>query len=345
MGAAYSNNFVGATTTALYDIDSAAGTLLTQDPPNNGTLATVGALGLGTNLNEAIGFDIAGENGIAYATITTGGITRLYSVNLTSGAATLQSSNGGAIGTGTTPFLGLTATPKTVGFDSAVAAAGEGGTATLTVSRQGLANGTATVEYATSPGSAGPDQDFEPASGTLSWANGESTSKPITVAIKDDADPEDAETFTVTLSNPSAGTTLAPPATATVTIDASDQLPPPFGDPQQARTLDLGQDSPAAAQSAEAGRCIHGNDERGVSVHRGPAPGQASGEAAEAAAAHRTQAAVLSAGSRTLRVKPTRRAARKLRRLRKVRVTLAASCVDAAGNRGVANGRKLTLRR
>jgi Calx-beta domain len=107
------------------------------------------------------------------------------------------------------------------------AAAGEGGTATLTASRQGLPTGSATVEYATSPGTAGSGQDFEPVSGTLSWANGESTSKPIAVAIKDDADPEGAETFTVTLSNPSAGTTIAPPATATVTIDPSDQ---PLGD-------------------------------------------------------------------------------------------------------------------
>jgi hypothetical protein len=55
--------------------------------------------------------------------------------------------------------------------------------------------------------------------------------------------------------------------------------------------------------------------------------------------------AVLPAGSRALRVKPTRRAARKLRRLRGAGVTLAASCIDAAGNRGVAKGRKLTLRR
>jgi hypothetical protein len=192
-----------------------AGTLKTQNPPDSGTLATVGSLGLGTNLNEAIGFDIAGENGIAYATITTGSISRLYTVNLATGAATLQSSNGGSIGAGSTAFLGVTAAPKTVAFDSAGAAAGEGGTATLTVSRQGVPTGSATVAYATSSGSADSGQDFEPASGTLSCAAGESTSKPIAVAIKDDADPEAAESFTVTLSNPSAGTTIAPPATAT----------------------------------------------------------------------------------------------------------------------------------
>ena len=140
-------------------------------------------------------------------------------MNLGTGAATLQ----GAIGTGTTPFLGVTATPKTVAFDSASAAAGEGGTATLTVSRHGPATGALTVDYATSSGSASSGQDFEPASGTLSWANGDSTPKPIAVAITDDAEPEGSETFDITLSNPSAGTTVTPPAAATVTIGASDQ--------------------------------------------------------------------------------------------------------------------------
>src|SRR3954469_4262724 len=107
---AYSNNFPGAASTILYAIDSAAGTLATVTVPNGGgPISTVGSLGLGTNLNEAIGFDISGLTGIAYASITTGGISRLYTINLTTGAATLASSNGGSIGSGTTPLLGLTA--------------------------------------------------------------------------------------------------------------------------------------------------------------------------------------------------------------------------------------------
>jgi hypothetical protein len=107
---AYSNNFSGATSTILYAIDSAAGTLANITVPNSGgPITTVGSMGLGTNLNEAIGFDISGLTGTAYASITTGGISRLYTINLTTGAATLASSNGGAIGAGTVPFLGLTA--------------------------------------------------------------------------------------------------------------------------------------------------------------------------------------------------------------------------------------------
>ena len=66
----------------------------------------IGSLGLGTNLNGFIGFDIS-ATGTGYASITTGGISRLYTVNLTTGAATLL----GAIGSGWHPFLGLTVTP------------------------------------------------------------------------------------------------------------------------------------------------------------------------------------------------------------------------------------------
>ena len=109
---AYDRNFDDSgVPTTLFGIDSAAGTLVTiggvngTPSPNAGAITTVGSLGLGTNLNEAIGFDIAGDGtpGTAFATITTGGISRLYTVNLSTGTATLR----GQIGLGGTPFLGL----------------------------------------------------------------------------------------------------------------------------------------------------------------------------------------------------------------------------------------------
>lgn len=103
---AYSNNFVGATTTTLYAIDSAAGTLGIVSSPNaGGPINLVGSLGVGTNLPESIGFDISGATGTGFATITVGGQSRLYSVNLQTGAAT----NLGTIGSGTTQYLGVAA--------------------------------------------------------------------------------------------------------------------------------------------------------------------------------------------------------------------------------------------
>lgn len=97
----YTNNFNGATTTTLFDISSATDTLYTQSPPNNGTLVTVGSLGV--NITDVNGFDIVSSSGTAFLSGTVGTLTNLYTVNLTTGAATLV----GAIGSGTTSYRGL----------------------------------------------------------------------------------------------------------------------------------------------------------------------------------------------------------------------------------------------
>lgn len=87
VGSAYTNNFVGAAATVLYDIDSNFDALLIQNPPNAGTLNTVGVLGVDTS--DAVGFDISGVTGTAYASLTVEGAPGLYTINLASGAATL----------------------------------------------------------------------------------------------------------------------------------------------------------------------------------------------------------------------------------------------------------------
>lgn len=104
---AYTNSVSGVTATAtvLYDIDEASDTLYTQNPPNNGTLVTVGALGL--DVSAVNGFDIDGVSGMAYATFTVGGTTGLYRINLTTGAATLV----GSLGSGAVPARGFTLLP------------------------------------------------------------------------------------------------------------------------------------------------------------------------------------------------------------------------------------------
>ncbi len=96
--AAYTNNFLGATSTTLYGLDSALDILVTQDPANSGLLNTVG--GLGVNFGANTGFDISGLSGIAYAVLQPGGtgFSMLYSINLTTGQATLI----GQVGSGFT---------------------------------------------------------------------------------------------------------------------------------------------------------------------------------------------------------------------------------------------------
>ena len=90
---AYTNQVPGTVTaTTLYGLDAATDSLVLQNPPNNGTLNTVGN-GLGVNLansGDDIGFDIDGASGAAFASITlNNGSSALYSIGLTSGVATL----------------------------------------------------------------------------------------------------------------------------------------------------------------------------------------------------------------------------------------------------------------
>jgi hypothetical protein len=113
--AAYTNNFAGATTTTLYDIDTTTNSLYQQNPANAGTLVLVGSLGVvASGVN---GFDIASSNGAAYAALTVGGATNLYTINLATGAATLV----GAIGNGATQLRGLA-----VQFGGAASGTGRG---------------------------------------------------------------------------------------------------------------------------------------------------------------------------------------------------------------------------
>ena len=82
--AAYTNNRANATATTLFDIDTGRDVLVTQVPPNAGTLNTVGPLGV--DAADVNGFDI-GPDGTAFAGLTTSAGTRLYTINLSTGAA------------------------------------------------------------------------------------------------------------------------------------------------------------------------------------------------------------------------------------------------------------------
>ena len=64
---AYTNSFAGASSTILYDIDAASNSLYKQNPPNNGTLELVGALGV--EISGEGGFDISPDNSLALATL------------------------------------------------------------------------------------------------------------------------------------------------------------------------------------------------------------------------------------------------------------------------------------
>jgi hypothetical protein len=87
---AYTNSYAGTAATTLYDVDTASSSLAMQNPPNEGTLVPVGALGV-TVAGDA-GMDIAGgANGLVLAALRTNasGPSLLYRIDLATGAAAL----------------------------------------------------------------------------------------------------------------------------------------------------------------------------------------------------------------------------------------------------------------
>lgn len=132
VGAAYTSNFSGASTTTLFGIDSTLDVLVRQgsvggtpDSPNNGKLSTIGALGFDTT--DQVGFDISAPGDVALASLTAQGATSssLYSINLTTGAATLVGPIGGnevindiAIVTRVETIFALTAGNNLLSFNS-----------------------------------------------------------------------------------------------------------------------------------------------------------------------------------------------------------------------------------
>jgi uncharacterized protein DUF4394 len=137
IGAAYDRNVVGATATTLFAIDrtgsqlARVGGIDALPSPNGGAVTDVGALGLTLGASADAGFDISGATGTAYAALTssTDGLTRLYTVNLTTGAATAV----GLIASGSTEAAGLTVVPPPApgpaGATGATGAAGPQGPA------------------------------------------------------------------------------------------------------------------------------------------------------------------------------------------------------------------------
>ena len=89
VGAAYVNNFAGATSTTLFVIDTNLDVLVRQAPPNNGVLNTIGPLGI--DAGTVLGFDIRSVDGneTALAAIEVGGVSSLYNINLTTGQASI----------------------------------------------------------------------------------------------------------------------------------------------------------------------------------------------------------------------------------------------------------------
>jgi glucose/arabinose dehydrogenase len=134
-------------------------------------------------------------------------------------AAALVSATGASLGTRrTTPITILDDdAASSFAFSQAIYEIREdGGQATVTIRRSGSTVGAASVQYATSNGTATAGSDYTAATGTLSFAAGE-TSKTFVVPIINDTVGERNESINLTLSSPT-GATLGTQQTATLNI-------------------------------------------------------------------------------------------------------------------------------
>ena len=114
-------------------------------------------------------------------------------------------------------------------------------THTFTVTLSSASGVTATVDYATSDGTATAGSDYTAASGTLTFAAGQ-TSKTFTVAVLADSADENDETVTITLSNATQASISDSTGTLTITDD----------DTQAARTVTLSSSASSVAENGSA---------------------------------------------------------------------------------------------
>jgi hypothetical protein len=117
------------------------------------------------------------------------------------------------------------AVPTSFAFEAASLSTVENaGSATFNVKRTGPSAGAVSVNYATADGTAKAISDYVAASGTLHFADGETT-KSVTVQLTDDTTYEGLEAFELKLNDPSAGATLGAPSAATINVANDDSAP------------------------------------------------------------------------------------------------------------------------
>ena len=119
-----------------------------------------------------------------------------------------------------------TAQPGSLAFSAgSYSVAEDGGSVSINVNRSGGSDGSVSVDYATTDGSATAGTDYQPSIGTLDFGDAE-TSKSFVVSILDDAIYEDDESLQLSLSNVQGGATLNGITQATLTVTENDPVPP-----------------------------------------------------------------------------------------------------------------------
>jgi WD40 repeat protein len=112
---------------------------------------------------------------------------------------------------------------STLQFKTTTQTIEEGKNITLTVTRLYSNQGDVSVQYMATGDSTTTSSDYTGGSGTLSWANGDSSDKSLTIKVTDDEEVEESETIHLTLMSPTGGATLGNPSQTTITITDNDE--------------------------------------------------------------------------------------------------------------------------
>jgi hypothetical protein len=122
-------------------------------------------------------------------------------------------------------FAALTAAPSRLSFEAArYDVAESGGSVTVTVTRNGAADGALTADYTTQNGLARAGRDYTDTSGTLAFAPGETT-KTITIPILDGGADQADDQFFVYLNDFNYGAVPAILNTTMVVVADNDEMP------------------------------------------------------------------------------------------------------------------------
>jgi Ca2+-binding RTX toxin-like protein len=114
--------------------------------------------------------------------------------------------------------------PGSLQFNAATYSAAENsGSVIVTVIRTGGSDGSVSVQYQASAGSAAQGGDFTATSGTLTFAAGDAAAKTFSVRIVNDDSVENDETVKLSLSDAGGGANLGLPNAATLTITDDDK--------------------------------------------------------------------------------------------------------------------------
>lgn len=133
--------------------------------------------------------------------------------------------NIGSMGNWKLNFTTVNCTDNVMLAQSATSDSEAAGSIVVTVNRTGGQEGSATVNYATSNGTATAGSDYTATSGTLTFAAGE-LAKTFSIPITNDSTLETDETINVTLSAAGGSSTLGTLSTGTVTILDNDNITP-----------------------------------------------------------------------------------------------------------------------